>query len=464
MRLTNDTARSRVLIVEDDPSLRDMMVSIATTQYQVAAAANAEAALALARQSSFDVLVTDVKLPGMSGIDLIPRITHLLPGVEVIVVSGEATVPMAVAAMKRGALDFLTKPFTPQGLRNVLEFAVTRACNGRRLAGSSAGSPEIIAASAEMQALLADVDAVARFNASVLITGETGTGKELVARRLHAGSQRATGPFVALNCAAVPEQLLEDELFGHVRGAFTGAHESRVGRFEQADGGTLFLDEVADMPVSLQAKLLRVVQERSFERLGSGQTVKVDVRLLAATSGNLEARIGLGTFRADLYYRLNVIRLDLPALRDRPADIAPLASYFLASFCSEAGLEPKALCPETYARLLACEWPGNARQLRNAMERAATMSGTASQIRPENLPRELMPSPAVQAPATPRREPATLVGPPIPMDDALRDMERRLLFDALEKTGGNQLQAARLLGLKRTTFAARLRRARDVDH
>ncbi len=452
----------RVLCVEDDDELRALILGVAVDSgYDAEAVASAEAALVRAGEARFDVLVTDVLLPAMSGIDLIPRIRQILPSLAVIVTSGQATVDMAVTAMKRGALDFLTKPFLPQNLRALLRVAASRAVVPE--AGHER-TPKIRGESAAIRQLLDQTDRVAPFNASVLVVGETGTGKELVARRLHHRSPRATKQFVAINCAAVPEQLLEDELFGHVRGAFTGAQDAREGRFEQAHQGTLFLDEIGEMGLSLQAKLLRVLQERQFERLGSSRTLQVDVRVIAATSADLDQRIRLGSFRADLYYRLNVIRLELPPLRARQTDVALLGQAFLDEFCEQTRLPRKVLAPDTIAALSSYDWPGNVRQLRNAMERAAAMTGTETVVGAADLPCEIVRGPTMPAsrppmPAGPRAAAVDLV----PLDAVLKDVERRLLLDALEKTGGNKLQAARLLGVKRTTFAARLRRAQLAD-
>ena len=460
------TERPRVLCVEDDDGLRSLMLDIALDSgFEASAAATAEAALVCAADTRVDVLVTDVLLPAMSGIDLMTRMRSLHPGLSVIVISGQATVDMAVTAMKRGALDFLTKPFSPQGLRTLLRLAAARSPAVG--AAVDAPAPPILGNSVAMREVLDQIDRIAPFSTSVLIAGETGTGKELVAQRLHAHSPRASKSFVALNCAAVPEQLLEDELFGHVRGAFTGAQDARTGRFEQAHEGTLFLDEIGDMSLPLQAKLLRVLQARQFERLGSNRTIHVDVRVVAATSADLEDRIRTGTFRADLYYRLNVIRLVLPPLRARGDDISLLAQALLDASCTELGLPHKQLAPATLAVLMRYGWPGNVRQLRNAMERAAALTGSATVVLPDDLPVEIThgprhgPTDTVHAPAPAATRPPSAES--MPLDDVLRDLERRLLLDALEKTGGNKVQAARLLGVKRTTFAARLRRARRSD-
>jgi DNA-binding NtrC family response regulator len=455
---------ARVLCVEDDDQLRALMVAIATDAgFDVVAADTAEAALERLTVSHFDVLVTDVRLPAMSGIDLIPRARQIHPALAVIVTSGQATVDMAVAAMKRGALDFLTKPFKAGSLRTLLRVAASRAMPSAAV--SDAGR-EILGESPAILQLLEQTDRVAPFNVPVLVVGETGTGKELVARRLHARSARLSKPLVALNCAAVPEQLLEDELFGHVKGAFTGAQEAREGRFEQAHEGTLFLDEIGDMALPLQAKLLRVLQEQEFERLGSSRTVEVDVRVVAATSADLDERIRAGTFRPDLYYRLNVVRLDLPPLRARNSDIPLLAQAFLDEFCVRSGLPRKELSREAATALTDYDWPGNVRQLRNAMERAAVMTGTAPAVHVAHLPCEVTDcgrtaNASFHLPSfVPTVAP---VSDKLPLDTLLRNVERQLLLDALERTGGNKLRAAQLLGVKRTTFNARLRRAQAGD-
>ena len=310
---------------------------------------------------------------------------------------------------------------------------------------------------------MAQATQIAAFNTTVLVTGETGTGKELLARSIHQQSPRARQPFVALNCAAVPEQLLEDELFGHVKGAFTGAHSTREGRFEQANGGTLFLDEIGDMSLPLQAKLLRVLQEREFEKLGSARTVKVDVRIIAATSADIEKRIAEGSFRADLYYRLNVVRLHLPSLRHRADDIQPLAEHLLSRFCLSAGLPPKQVAVEALDALISYRWPGNIRQLQNAMERAAAMTSLASVVGLEDLPEE------VRGGAVSGISPILLRNADLPINEAIPDqgmnfdtvvteVERTLLFESLKKTGGNKMQAAKLLNMKRTTFVEKLKR------
>ncbi|HKR58307.1 MAG TPA: sigma-54 dependent transcriptional regulator [Pyrinomonadaceae bacterium] len=305
--------------------------------------------------------------------------------------------------------------------------------------------------------------AIAPFNTTVLITGESGTGKEVIARTIHEHSLRRDRPFVALNCAAIPDQLLEDELFGHVKGAFTGAQNAREGRFEFADGGTLFLDEIGDMSLPLQAKLLRVLQEREFEKLGSSRTIKVDVRVIAATSADLEQKIKEGSFRLDLYYRLNVMHLRLPALRERTEDIRPLAEQLLTRFCASVGFPSKQVDEKVWGVLESYDWPGNVRQLQNAMERAAALSGAATTIGVSDLPEEVHVSGA-SATATNLPIDATLLSQQslpvegLSLDAVVTNIERELLLRSLNQTGGNKMQAAKLLKMKRTTFVEKLKR------
>ena len=434
--------------------------------YDALGVSTAEAAVGLLRDESFDVLVTDVTLPGMSGLDLLRHCRRLRPDLLPIVITAYGTVDLAVEAMKRGATDFITKPFALDGLLGTIRVAAERAASNRApkpCAAPAAGAGDMVAASPEMQKLLEQVRAVAPFQATVLVTGETGTGKEVIARAIHNLSPRAGRPLVALNCAAVPEQLLEDELFGHVKGAFTGAQGAREGRFEQADGGTLFLDEIGEMSLPLQAKLLRVLQEREFEKLGSSRTVKVDVRVVAATSADLQMRMEEGTFRPDLFYRLNVVHLRLPPLRARREDIRALAEHLLAKFCAGAGLPPKSISEEAWAALASYRWPGNVRQLQNAVERAAVLTGAETEIRLQDLPEEVREAAAAGG-ATPfagpthAQAPAEIPDHGINFDSVVAGVERDLLLRSLAKAGGNKMRAAQLIGMKRTTFVEKLKR------
>jgi DNA-binding NtrC family response regulator len=458
----------KILIVEDDERLREVLLEAAAMEgYEARAVSSAEAAVELLRGEPFDILVTDVALPGMSGLDLLRHCAQLRPDILPIVITAFSTVDIAVEAMKRGAADFLTKPFELDGLLGTIRVAAERTARARAAAQgaggdeSAAGPGNLIAAAPAMRELLEQVRAVAPFQTTVLITGETGTGKEVVARALHRLSPRAGKALVALNCAAVPEQLLEDELFGHVKGAFTGAQAARAGRFELADGGTLFLDEIGDMSLPLQAKLLRVLQEREFERLGSSSSVKVDVRVVAATSADLQRRIDEGTFRPDLYYRLNVVHLRLPPLRERREDIRPLALHLLGKFCANAGLPPKEIREDAWEALHGYGWPGNVRQLQNAVERAAALTGSATEIRLRDLPEEVragalapLQAPPADAPEGARR----LLDEGVNFDAVVSEVERDLLSQALAKAGGNKMRAAQLLNMKRTTFIEKLKR------
>jgi two-component system response regulator AtoC len=398
----------------------------------------------------------------MSGLDLLQHCPRLRPGILPIVITAYGTIDIAVEAMKRGAADFITKPFALDELLSAIRVAARRVMQSRAVAhGIAGGGPvNLIAVSPVMQKLLEQVRAIAPFPTTVLVTGETGTGKEVVARAIHQLSQRSEKIFVALNCAAVPEQLLEDELFGHVKGAFTGAQGARAGRFEQADGGTLFLDEVGDMSLPLQAKLLRVLQEREFEKLGSSRTVKVDVRVVAATSAALERRIEEGTFRPDLYYRLNVMNLRLPPLRERREDIRPLAEHLLAQFCAATGLPAKTIYDDAWGALTGYRWPGNTRQLQNAVERAAALTGAATDIHLQDLPEEVRAGAEIVPGIAPNDEtpPPTIPSEGVDFDALVTKVERDLLSQSLAKAGGNKQRAAQLLNMKRTTFVEKLKR------
>lgn len=457
----------KILFVEDDDRLRDILLEAAAMEeYESQGVGSAEAAVELLREVPFDVLVTDVTLPGMSGLELLRHCARLRPGILSIVITAHGTVDIAVEAMKRGAADFITKPFELDALLGTIRLAAERAARTRAVTKGGTGTGNLIAVAPEMRRLLEQVRAIAPFQTTVLVTGETGTGKEMVARAIHELSPRREKALVALNCAAVPEQLLEDELFGHVKGAFTGAHSARDGRFEQADGGTLFLDEVGDMSLPLQSKLLRVLQEREFERLGSSRTVKVDVRVVAATSADLQKRIDDGTFRPDLYYRLNVVHLRLPPLRERREDIRPLAEHLLAKFCAGAGLPDKSISEDSWGALAAYRWPGNVRQLQNAVERAAVLTGAATEIHLQDLPEEVRAAAAAEstsgavttAASQPGQRPPEMTDAGVNFDAVVTKVEHDLLLQALAKAGGNKMRAAQMLGMKRTTFVEKLKR------
>ncbi len=452
--------KPKILVVEDDTRLRNLLVeALGQEGHEMSSAPSAEDALELLKETQFDVLLTDVNLPKMSGLDLLPLCLQSNPNIYMIVMTGYASIDMAVQAMKQGAADFLRKPISLKDLSGAIRVALRKIQTPDPETQKPPDDGEIIAQSVVMLNVLEQVRVIAPYKINVLVTGETGTGKELIARAIHTASDRARGSFVAMNCAAIPEQLLEDELFGHIKGAFTGAQTDRKGRFEQADGGTLFLDEIGDMNLALQAKLLRILQESEFERLGSSKTIKVDVRVIAATSADLASKMNDGSFRADLYHRLNVVHLSVPALRERPDDILPIAQGLLDRFCSHTGLPPKRIADETFHALISYNFPGNVRQLQNAMERAAVFAGTASEVKLEHLPEEIRnQSSLFQIGLGEKLLPRSIPDEGIDLSEVVSQIERELLLQTLDKTGGNKMQAAKLLNMKRTTLVEKIKR------
>jgi DNA-binding NtrC family response regulator len=451
--------KAKILVVEDDARLRNVLLEALSLEgHELESAESAEKAVEILEKKKFDVLLTDVNLPGKSGLELLPICQQFNPNTYLLVMTGFASVDTAIQAMKLGAADFLCKPIALNDLISAIQMAVEKIQKPVSISAQTATNSPIIAKSVVMLNVLEQVKIIAPYKINVLITGETGTGKELIAKAVHQTSPRAKNDFVALNCAAIPEQLLEDELFGHVKGAFTGAQADRKGRFEQADGGTLFMDEIGDMNLSLQSKLLRVLQESEFERLGSSKTVKVDVRVVAATSADLDKKIADGSFRPDLYHRLNVVHLRVPALRERPDDILSLSQGLLERFCQSAGLPEKKIHDEAYHALISYSFPGNVRQLQNAMERAAIFSGAESQIRLEHLPEEIRHQTNLfQIPAS-NIVPTSIPDEGINFSDVVSQVERELLLQTLDKTGGNKMQAAKLLNMKRTTLVEKIKR------
>jgi DNA-binding NtrC family response regulator len=487
--------QKHLLIVEDEGPLRQAVAEQLTDRgYRVEQADSGEAALLKLADFAFDIILTDLRLPGIDGSAVVEAAVERYPHIIAIVVTGFGTVKDAVEAIKRGAWDFVSKPFQIDELLHVLDSALEQ----RRLKSENAylraqleeryRFEGIIGKSRPMKLLFQLLETVAPTSSTILITGETGTGKEVVSRAIHHNSPRRMHRFVALNCSAIPETLLEAELFGHVRGAFTGAVGTRQGRLEQAHKGTLFLDEVGTMSPALQMKLLRVLQEREFERVGDSHTIKVDVRVIAATNSDLARLVAEGTFREDLFYRLNVIPVHLPPLRDRKEDIPLLVQHFLEKFQRErhTGLERRlndrgvsaraslaaegsaslsgerkpfaeraaiTVSQEAMRRLMASPWPGNVRQLENAVERAVAFSAGRTQIDVADLPIEIQ---QTQEPALA----ATIALPEdgVDLDAFVANIERELIERSLERTGGNKGQAARLLNLKRTTLVEKLKR------
>jgi DNA-binding NtrC family response regulator len=451
-----------LLLVEDEASLRSAIAEhLADRGFQVEQADTGEAAVTRLADFAFDIIVTDLRLPGIDGSAVVEAAVARYPDIIAIVVTGYGTVKDAVEAIKRGAWDFVSKPFQIDELLHVLDSALEQ----RRLKSENAylraqleekyRFEGLVGKSRAMTHLVQLLETVAATSSTILISGETGTGKEVVARAIHHNSPRRLHRFVALNCSAIPETLLEAELFGHIRGAFTGAVGNRQGRLEQAHKGTLFLDEVGTMTPALQMKLLRVLQERAFERIGDSHTTKVDVRVIAATNSDLGRMVADGLFREDLFYRLNVIPVQLPSLRERKEDIPLLVQHFLEKFAAQAGAArgPTTFSQAAMRRMMAYAWPGNVRQLENAIERACAFSAGRSQIELSDLPQEVQ-----QAQELALSSPVTLPEEGIDLERFVANLERDLIERSLERTGGNKGQAARLLNLKRTTLVEKLKR------
>ena len=451
---------THLLLVEDEAPLREATAErLAEHGYRVAQVDSGEDAVDQLSDFAFDVLVTDLRLPGIDGTAVLAAALERYPEIVCIVVTGFGTVKDAVDAIKLGAAEFITKPFQFDQLLHVLAVALER----RRLRSENAYLRSqlearyrfegLVGRSRAMRELFELLETVAASASTVLITGETGTGKELAAKALHHNSLRRAHRFVALNCSAVPEALLESELFGHVRGAFTGAVATRQGRLEAAHRGTLFLDEVGTMSTGLQAKLLRVLQERAFERVGDTRTIKVDVRIVAATNTDLSQLVAAGQFREDLFYRLNVIPIFLPPLRERREDIPLLVKHFVSRLTEQDPPSREVTVTQpAMRRMMAFAWPGNVRQLENAVERALALDRGRTLMDLADLPPELQlaaPDPTV---------PVCLPDGGLDLPTHLADIERQLIRQALDETGGNKQQAAQLLGLKRTTLVEKTRR------
>jgi DNA-binding NtrC family response regulator len=459
-------SKPNILLVDDEDALRAVVAErLRDEGFEVSEAASGEAALGELQGFAFDVIISDLRLPGIDGREVIAAALDRYPGIIAIVVTGYATVKDAVDVIKRGAADFVAKPFQFDELLHVVRTAMEQ----RRLKDENAylrqqlderfGLGAMVGKSAPMRALYQLIDTVAPTSATVLITGETGTGKEMVARAIHQSSTRRQQKFVAINCSAIPEPLLEAELFGHVRGAFTGAVGSRQGRIEQADKGTLFLDEIGTMPSSLQMKMLRVLQEREFERIGDPRTVKVDVRVVAATNADLTRMVKEGSFREDLFYRLNVVPVQLPPLRQRSEDIPLLVARFIDKHqVGGEGKEPLVVAQDAMRRLMSFEWPGNVRQLENVIERALALGGGRRLVDVDDLP------PEMRAETTPASFVPRLSEDGVDLPYLVGEFERQLIDQALARTEGNRGAAARLLSLKRTTLVEKLRRlGREVE-
>jgi two-component system response regulator HydG len=446
------SASQRILIVEDELPMCELLASyFGEKGYEVESAQNGEEALKRFEERDYALVVTDIKLPGMSGLELLARIQMEWPEVGVIIMTAFSSISSAVEAMKLGAEDYIAKPFQLDELGITIEKALERRRLRREVRELRAEVRErynfsnIVGRSKPMQQLFEVIKRVAaRRDASALIIGSTGTGKELVARAIHYNSDRRDAPFIPINCSAIPETLLESELFGHQKGAFTGAHETRRGLLEEASGGTVFLDEINTLSPNLQVKLLRVLQERVVRRVGGRENIPIDIRLVSASNQDLEEAVRRGEFRQDLFYRLNVVPIRLPDLKDRKEDIPLLVDHFLQKFARQHGEQPRRFSGEAMRILMTHSWPGNVRELENAVEHALTM-GSGQILTPADLPASVTSS---------ERD---IVEEAVLDNATLAEVERRYILRVLEKTGGHQIKAAEILGIDRRTLYRRLR-------
>ena len=446
--------RKRILIVDDEPSLRKVLrAHLGRAGYEVETAEDGEAAVQALDEAPFDLVVSDLRMPRMDGMGLLGWCRTHHPGLPVVLITAHGTVDSAVEAIKQGAYDYITKPFDQEELRSIISRALaTEERSRRRLQVGENGRFDIIGRTPAMRGVFDLVDKIASSPTTVLVTGESGTGKELVARAIHQQSNRTSEPFIQVNCGAIPENLFESELFGHERGAFTGAVTSRPGRFELANGGTLFLDEIGELPRDMQVKLLRVLQERRFERVGGVRSIEVDVRLVAATNRDLATEVKAGRFREDLYYRLNVVPVRLPALRERPDDIPLLVEHFISRFNKRLDRAVEGVTPEATAAMMAHPWPGNIRELENLIERAVLLS-EAPMI-------SLGAMPGLEGPSSaPSERPADIE------DMGLKDyvraytakLERARIRRVLDAEGGNVTRAARRLEISRKSLQMKMK-------
>ena len=447
-----------ILIVEDEAKMRRLLeLNLAEDGLATVSAGDAETGLKLLAHESVDLVLTDLKLPGMGGLEFLQAVKQHNASLPVVVMTAYGSVETAVEAMKGGASDYVLKPFSLTEMRMVVrkELDVQQLRQENRSLREALGQryqhPNVVAQSAKMQEVLATVERVAPTNSTVLLGGESGVGKDLIARALHEKSRRASGPFIKINSTAIPENLLESELFGYEKGAFTGATTSKPGKFELADKGTIFLDEIGDVPLATQVKLLRVLQEREFERLGGTRLIKVEVRLIAATNRDLRAALEEGTFREDLYYRLNVVPIDIAPLRERKEDIPDLTKLFITRFAKDSGKTITGITPDAMQMLVGYYWPGNVRELQNVIERACALAAgpllNASDIHLDTL-----------------RSKATASGDNfLPPGQTLEQWEDEMIREALRRANNNKSQAARLLGLSRNALRYRLSKIGIAD-
>jgi len=444
--------------VEDEAKMRRLLeLDLTEDGFTTLSAADAETGLKILQERPIDIVLTDLKLPGMGGLEFLQAAKRHNAALPIVVMTAFGSIETAVEAMKSGASDYVLKPFSLAEMRIVVrkELDVRNLREENRTLRAALGKryehPNVVARSAKMQEVLATVEQVAQTNSTVLLGGESGVGKDLIARAIHEKSRRAAGPFVKINSTAIPENLLESELFGYEKGAFTGAAASKPGKFELADKGTLFLDEIGDVPPATQVKLLRVLQEREFERLGGTRTLKVDVRLIAATNRDLRAALEDGTFREDLYYRLNVVPIDIAPLRERREDIPDLVELFIHRFAAESGKAITGIKPEALQLLVNYYWPGNVRELQNIVERAAALAH-GPVLEPSDIHLD-----------APRAKPSAQNNSFLPEGTTLEQWEDEMIREALRRANGNKSQAARLLGLSRNALRYRLSKIGIAD-
>lgn len=450
---------TRILIIDDDePGRQVMELLLKKAGFAPLSAENGAQGVALVHEGRADLVLVDLFLPDKNGIEILREIRQVAPELEVVVITGHASAETAVQAMKEGAFDYITKPVNFEELKIV----IAKACEKQRLLSENVylrkqlqerfQFSSIIGGSAAMQRLFERMQRIVKTDSTVLIFGESGTGKELVAKALHHNGRRKGHAFVAVNCGAIPESLLESELFGHAKGAFTGAVRDKIGKFEAANHGTIFLDEIGTMPMHLQSKLLRVLQEQEVERVGSTKPIKLDVRVISATNADLEEQVRQGSFREDLFYRLNVIPLQLPPLRERREDLLPLVSHFLDKFCHLMGRPLMSLNKPALDALERYRWPGNVRELENVVERLVALTEQDS-IGPDDLPVEI-----AEASERPKGVCLDLSPEGIDMPAAIEELERKMIAKALQMSNGVKARAAALLGLNRTTLVEKMKR------
>ena len=449
----------RILIIDDDASSRQIMeLLLKKSGYQIVSAPDGVQGMQFVHEGRADIVLVDLFLPDRSGIEVLRDIRHHAPEIEVVVITGHASAETAVQAMKEGAFDYITKPVNFEELKIVIAKArekqqlLSENVYLRKQLQEKFQFKSIIGSSPAMQRVFERMQRIIKTDSTVLILGESGTGKELVAKAIHHNGRRKSHSFVAVNCGAIPESLLESELFGHTRGAFTGAVRDKIGKFEAANHGTIFLDEIGTMPLHLQSKLLRVLQEQEIERVGGTKPIKLDVRVVSATNADLEDQVKQGSFREDLYYRLNVIPLELPPLRDRRADLLPLCSHFLEKFCHLMGRPLMTLSKQALDLLEQYRWPGNVRELENVVERMVALT-EHDLITPVDLPSEL-----TDSCGRPKGVCLDLSPEGIDMPGAIEELERKLITKALQMTDGVKAKAATLLGLNRTTLVEKMKR------